>query len=615
MTPEQQRAATAIQLVRENPLKFAEYYLRDPNNPDKKFKARWLQREMLAQRKHRLNTVRAQRGCGKTITLMARILWYAYTHKNARILCIGPYKITVQRIFEELNKQIDAAPELRASLVRRRNNPFEIVLDNGTIIRGQSTNVTSKKGGQSVRGEHPHFIYIDEADYLDDADWLSFVPLFTPTETDVDPPEVWATTTPTGRRSFFYDLCEHKGEKQRGASWKDWWFPARHIEGITFHKGVPFHLNEHGFPVPDDPSDCLCTMVNESWTKEQDNDMWGMLGEQGYYHEIAAWWGDSTASVFPKRLVDNAKKIARKQAFKYIENRAQGNGGFFTAGVDVDEMSATPNICIIEYLPPTGGAGTGNGTYVLRNRYAMARSDTIYTDLERELISKNIAFKFERAYVDKQPGSQTVERLRLAGHYNFEARQFKEHVDIPTADANGHLMLEKQPLKHAMIFVLRRLFEQGRLALSPMVGESIEQADFTPFGEEIRRREPVWDDDLEKTIRNYQVINVTKQGVPEYTGVKDHPLMAMLLAVFAAYELFDDPFSITMPGEVIVTSQAEVPMLSGVPEELPVATKHSREPGPDCIAESVESFRSRLMVSRGDLFPRPFSNPGGRSTF
>ena len=620
LTPAEAKAKQAALRLKSNPLAFAEYYLRNPDSPEKPFKARWLQTMMLGQCMHRLNTVRAQRGCGKTISLMARILWFAYTHGHSRILCIGPYKITIQRIFEELNKQIDCAPELAASLAGRRNNPFEIKFDNGAIIRGQSTNVTSKKGGQSVRGEHPHFIYIDEADYLDDADWKSFIPLITPSEPDVDPPEVWATTTPTGKRSYFYELCEQKGPGSKGFYWKDWWFPARHILGITLTKNAPYHINKFNLIEPDNPADSLCSMVNPTWDKERDDMQWAQLGEQGYYHEFAAWWGDSTASVFPKRLVDNAKKLATKLGFNYIQKREQGNGGFFTAGVDVDEMSATPNICIVEYIPnPASHGGTGGGTYLIRNRYAIPRSDTIYSDLEREMILQSNNFRLDRAYVDKQPGAHTVELLRLAGYYNFEGKSFKENVDIPTADAEGHIMLEKKPMKHAMIFLVRRLFEQGRIALLPIAHDPTDTATFSPFGEVIHVKEPTWDEVLETVIRNYQVINVTKLGVPEYTGVKDHPLMAMLLALFAAYEMYDDPFSISMPNEVIISKTEDVPLFGAPPVPLPGETVTVAKPvntsDPAAYGQqSLSAFTNFARMKYGDNTGRAFTGTK-RSSF
>ena len=232
-------------------------------------------------------------------------------------------------------------------------------------------------------------------------------------------------------------------------------------------------------------------------------------------------------------------------------------------------MSATPNIAIVEYLPPTQipVTGTGGGTYVIRNRYAMPRSDTLYLDLEQELIKQSLAFKLARGWVDKQPGAQTVERVRLAGHYNFEGKSFKENVDVPTVDASGRIMLEKQPLKHAMIFLMRRLLEQGRLVFAPMAPELVDQGDFTSYGEEIHQKGQVFDETLEKIIRSYQIVKVTPRGTPEYTGVGDHPLMALFLALFAAYELFDDPFSITMPGEVVVSSVEQVPALGGTSAE------------------------------------------------
>ena len=605
-----EQSANIVAEFRSNPLLFAETFLHNPVDTSKPFKARWMQIAILGKTSKLRNTVRAQRSSGKTIALAARILWHAYTKENSTVLVIAGFKMHVQRVFEALNKQIDASEFLGAAVVRRRNNPFEILLDNGSLIRGQSTNVTSKKGGQAVRGEHPTFIYVDEADYLEDEDWNAFTSLMTPTEADAEPPEVWATTTPTGKRSYFYKLCTAKQDGAIGSFWQDWWYPARHIEGITFQHPTGRALTEkdfsrdaQGFPVPSKEMQILCTAVNTSWTKEKDRlEYVSAGGQQGYYHEIIAWFGDSVSSVFPKGVVDKASQQAIDGRYTYITSRSQSCGGKFVLGADVDKSAATPNVNVIEYIPTPGSpTGTG-GLYVVRLRKEMDRTDALYGDFQDELVRLNSCFGFEHAYIDKQPGDFVVENLNMKfGLSQFEARQFKQNAPIFNPTTN---QVDQKPLKHVMIQIAQRLFEEGRVVLAPVSMNETTLVKNRDGSETVLRNQPEWDADFEKDLRNFSVINVTKTGTPEYTCTKDHRIMAFILALWCAFEHFDNPYEISLPSEVFTTSHDAVSIFNPRPMNQPtfgMPKTNYNDTAPverDYQRQSTDEFRQTMSLRR-----------------
>lgn len=548
---EEKKVLDGIEKLRNNPLLFAETFLKDPSNPKKKFKARWNQKPILENHGHRLNTVRAQRSCGKTICIMALILHFAITQPYKVILVVGPYKMTVQRVFEELVKQINESELLQGSVVASRKNPFELVFSNGSIVRGQSTNVTSKRGGQMLRGEHPHFIYIDEADYLDEADWKSFGPLLDPSDLNTVPPIVYATTTPTGKREIFFELCEHKdGDKARGKDWKDWWFPAKHLPKITFEGA--YTTDSRGFFIPKPDAKIFCSAVNPDWDKDRDDRQRRLLLEQGYLHEIMAWWGSATSSVFPKSLIDEARKKGIKHGYTYLKTREFGKQQFFTGGVDVDRVSASPNICIIEYIPNPSKADGTQGTYVVRFREEMERQDRIYVAMRFEVNRLNNEFKPQVIYMDRGYGDVSVEELNNMGLLNVIGKWFRENATIvnPATD-----QVEQKPLKHVMISMAQRLFEDGRIILPPMEKVSIEYDD---MGKSTVKNEPQWDDKFIHDLVNYQVVNVTKTGVPEYTSKYDHTIASFLLALWAAIETFDNPYEIAITSGFLATPGVEL---------------------------------------------------------
>lgn len=542
-----------------------------------------------------------------TVAVMALILWFAFSYRDKDVLIIGPYKMTVQRVFEELLRQIEASPMLASCVVRKRMNPMEIKFMNGTLIRGQSTNVTSKRAGQATRGEHPDFVYIDEADYLDDADWTAFQALFDPPHEDVMPPVVYATTTPTGKRSKFYFLCEDKGPGGMGEDWKDWWFPARHIEDVTFRG--PYTVDpQTGYLNPTKDAEILCSKVNPKWSAAADKRQRAMNGEQGYLHEIIAWWGESAYSVFPKELIEKAKARGTAGKFTYHWGWVKGVqqfSGFYTLGVDIDQMQATPNLCIVEYVPPSKDKLSG-GTYIVRFRESMPRSAYLLHATKLRVAELANTFQLTAAYVDKTPGQFMVEELNVEGHLQVQGKSFRENEPFVNPATNE---VEQKSLKHVMIAFAQWLFEEGRIIIPPRQAE-IDHIVVDHKGNEKLVRGPDWDDEFITQLINYQVIKVTKTGVPEYTSKDEHAIDAFLLALYAAIRSFDHPYDYQFTNQV--GSHASVDetnlfggkgaIVMGVPEK-----RETHEPRYEEMPADPEEIRRRHALKH------PQRMGGGRS--
>jgi len=598
LDPIEEKNKALKQKFRESPLFFAENILRDPLNPDKKFKAIWFQKELLTNLDNRLNTIRAKRSSGKSVCIVALLLWFAVTKAHRSLIVIGPYLRTVERIFKELNKQIDCSPELQDACVRRRNNPFEIYFKNGSIIEGQSTGVSSKAGGQAIRGWHGQFLYIDEADYLEDEDWQAFMPLITGKPGE-EKPLVYATTTPTGKRSYFYGLCEDK--EGQGKHWKDWWYAARHIPEITF-TGKEYTTDENGWYYPGPSCKILCSGVDPFLDPLDDEiQLNASTDQQGYYHEQIAWWGDSAYSVFPKELLKISMDKAIHSKFSYIQNREQGRGGFYTIGMDVDKKQATPNICMIEYIPGTEKDGS-NGTYVVRFREEMTRSAYVYVEARRELQRLNGQFLPRYIYIDKSPGDVTVEEMNAAGMMNVFGKHFKESANLVNAATNE---MEAKPLKHVMINIAQRLFEQGRIVLSPVTVSTDEVISVN--GREVKKRGPKWDDEFIKQLMNYQVVNVSKTGVPEYTSKDEHSVDAFLLAMWAAFENFDNPFGYTITKEFIQRDTEDTNLFGtkDLTKHRVGSNRRSREETTEY--QTLEQYKSQYVRNKPGAWKRDFA--------
>lgn len=97
-----------------------------------------------------------------TETMVVFCLWYAFHHKNARLLITTPYEHQVRLIFMRLNELIDDCEELVGSIKTRTKNPFITQFNNGSSIMGFTVGANNGQAGASVRGQRADWIFMDK---------------------------------------------------------------------------------------------------------------------------------------------------------------------------------------------------------------------------------------------------------------------------------------------------------------------------------------------------------------------------------------------------------------------------------------------------------------------
>lgn len=252
--------------LRKDPVKWARWKLKDQKgNP---WQARWYQMDLINDvvngKTNRL-AVRMGRRVGKTETMCIYMLWHAFHKKNQRLLVAAPYENQIRLIFKRLKELIATCPELAESLVKDTSNPYELAFSNGTAIIGFTVGATSGAGA-SVRGQRADFLFIDEIDYIsrDGIDATIAISYENPKEIGI-----WASSTPTGKRDFFYKICTN-----RTTGYTSYHYPS---------------------------------MVNPNFDASMEAEFRSTMTEQGYVHEVMAEFGEETMGVFGKRFVEAAR--------------------------------------------------------------------------------------------------------------------------------------------------------------------------------------------------------------------------------------------------------------------------------------------------------------------
>ena len=201
-----------------------------------------------------------------TETMCVYMLWRAMHNKNERLLVATPYENQVALIFRRLKELIATSDELKDAVVREVSNPYIIEFANGTAIMGFTVGATSGNSGASIRGQRADFLFLDEVDFMsrDGVDATIAITYENPKHIGV-----WASSTPIGKRDFFYEIC---------------------TKPETGYK--PYHY----------PS-----TVNPDFDEEMEGEFRATMTEQGYIHEVLAEFGEETMGVFGKAMVERAK--------------------------------------------------------------------------------------------------------------------------------------------------------------------------------------------------------------------------------------------------------------------------------------------------------------------
>ena len=481
------------------------------------------------------------RRTGKTEVIAAYILYMAYTNAKKKILCVTPAKAQGKEINDRIHKLInDGGPKLRADIVRDVQQPYyELVFANESRIRffvaGQSGGANA---GSQVRGQEADLIFIDEMDYLDDAATTAILPILSDPDRQGEPVEFIASTTPTGRESQFFHMCQNNSYKE-------------------------FHFPSWCRPDWDDEKEFEARQ--ESRTQAE------------YAHEYLAEWGTKSDGVFRRSDI-----LQAQEKYRYFNDMG------FEMTMDWPEMKPYPSHW--SYIMGVDWNGPGNGTriaivgydptreqFMVVYREAVSVEEFSLSHAIQRMVEINREWRCKSAYIDAGFGQMQDETLRAIGRSaridqvngkdynpadlmwgeNLHAVDFGGWLTYETTE-EGKAVERKVPVKNYMVENFQRFFEQKDFWFSS------------------------GDKDLKNQLLGFTIARQSAKGFPIYKAdpeVGDHDLDAVMLALFG----FNQEMGGGMRKRNYMTDFAWVPYeqmkLPNLPDpmSLPLEYQHEKE--------------------------------------
>ena len=143
---------------------------------------------------------------GKTETMVVEALFNVFTRRNFIHMFVTPYQSQVRMIFDNIRQKIDSSALIKREVTRSTTNPFLLEFSNGSKIVGFTTGAGSGMSAASIRGWRADWISLDEMDYMGEGDFDTVYALCMERDTI----GMTCSSTPTGRRSKFYEICVKK---------------------------------------------------------------------------------------------------------------------------------------------------------------------------------------------------------------------------------------------------------------------------------------------------------------------------------------------------------------------------------------------------------------------
>jgi len=392
-------------------------------------------------------------------------------------------------------------------------------------------------GGYVVHNS-ANVLIIDEADYVDQDLLLADI---WPIATSFKDTKVVLSSTPTGRREFFWRISTYKSRPQ-------------------------YNFSEHHIPSTSSPE----------WTPEQEALAREITTKQQFSREYLAEFGEEAEGVFKHSDIDASLAI-----YGYDDVK-QHSKNFYSLGVDWNEPQNGVQAIILEYLnePDTvtywsmdalddHGKKVANKTRREHKKFRVFWSGTIdaedYDQLKAvdwilEIMRKfrldYASFDYGHGYTNYQLLRKCIDRgfnvegkalpKRLNGmlekmeSVNFGSKQ--EIIDVSTNETST------AKKKNYMVKLAQRVVENRHLIIPAfrVVGE-------LPDGTEERK---IVENDERKLVgqmRQYQIERIGATGEIYGTSGVDHKLDAMLLSLYG-YGQLNEEFQNWMPGSTARTA-------------------------------------------------------------
>jgi hypothetical protein len=477
----------AVYELISDPVKWCEYYLKNPTNPKLPLRLRPYQKNILLCRENK-KVLRMARRLGKTVAMVCEILWKATTHKNKIILVVTPYQSQVELIFNFIETMIQDVPELQGACKVRRS-PFHVIeFNNKTKVLGFTAGTRSGQKGEGVRGQDATDMYLDEVDYMGSTaiNAIKAIELSRPTV------NIWASSTPTGKREQFYKWCIDKT--------------------LGFKE---FHYTAEALP---------------HWNEDMARRFRAECTDQNQFvQEYMAGWGHEAQGVFPPLLLDAAKLDYRYVDWQDVRGRVHPGcvrerrpENLYVLGIDWNGEGVGTRAVVLEWIISHENPKMMNKIRVfyheniaetLRARGITHHSNLSSVDRVMELAD---SYGCSFIYLDKGYGHTNyeliLERAKKRGQKNILNRYKEIDFNSRTLIRRPDGRMEEKWTKEFMVSSIVRFLENRMLIL------------------------PEFEDDRYSLIgqmREYIVERETVTGRKKFTDVNEDSLVAMMLGIHA----------------------------------------------------------------------------------
>jgi replicative DNA helicase len=474
-----------------DPVAWSEAYLRNPEDPSEPLKLRWFQKEVIACRS-RKKSVRASRRIGKSVALCVDIVWKGFVHKNKIILVITPYQAQVDHLFDIIEKLVQDSPAVKASIKNIRRAPqYKIEFKNGSIVKGFTAGSRSGQKGEGIRGQDGTDIYLDEVDYMGPG----AIEAVRAIELSRARVEVWASSTPTGKREHFYRWCRpHLKDKN-----------FNELGFTTFHYPVTVHPN-------------WGPALEKEFRADVDSEL-------TFLREYMAEFGDEAFGIFNQEKLDKATRDYRY--YDWNDGLGKSHMGcirqwnpanIYTMGVDWNSESVGTRMVVLEHIADHTSKDFGKFRVFLSETLTLGPLQAI-----DRVIQTTKGFQVAHSYLDHGFGHTNYEIIRKqTADQPMMADVFKTvrfDGKITTRDPIDGIKIEKE-IKPFMVNSLARLVDDDLLIL------------------------PAFEDEnkggLIRQMREYTIKRIGASGRPIYTDDNEDSLIALMLAFHAFVENYSD---------------------------------------------------------------------------
>lgn len=527
--------------VVSNPISFAEAFLVLPTTQEP-VHINYVEAKILSST-HRRNVVRVHRRAGKSYSLSILALYHCITTRAYEVLIIGPQGSHVEQLFDKIRQFIYANAWIRDYCIDTdTKSPHHLIrFKNGSSIIGFTTGAKSKGKGDAIRGRGADLILIDEAQLLEENDWIAVKPIIKGDKYRRTPPVVFVAGTPAYTRGDYYDFCKHP------AMSKDW---------NEVHCSILQNPDQNEADIAE--ARALCKTDLE-WTME-----W------------LAEFPDVGSGVFARVKIEACLvPFSYSENLKVAERNRSQKCGTRTIGVDWDKHNKDghgPNIAVIE-------AQTG-GKYRVIYKEEIAQGDFSLKQATRRVIKLNEIFNPEWIYIDRGYGEFQLEEFQEYGIEHPHTGLLRKVVGVSFAELVECPMpkggITKKRFKQVMISLLQKWVEEGIIELC--------SRDMQLFDEMI----------------NYRVISKTEQTL-KFSSENDHAIDAIGLAAMAMHQRVKNPYAPKGLNRSYMT-QAPQAVPSSVLRETMGLTSRTRDAQ---SGRSWGDATGRSGFSRGHLGNRP----------